>query len=112
MGVISCQPVGADVPRSPRQLVRTAVGLAVVAPAIGLLVLAFTMMQDGGASGVFAGLFVAALAFGLLAVALGMTYAPVSIAKLLGNDEEQSSEPADDRTNGHGSPQTGREEEP
>jgi hypothetical protein len=91
------------VSRSPRELVRTAVGLAFVAPAIGLLVLAVTLMMDGGASGVFAGLFVALLALVLLAGALGMTYAPVSIAKLLEDDEEPASE-AGVGTNGNQRP--------
>ena len=92
MGVLSWQLLAALVPRSSREIVRSAVGLAVVAPAVGLLVLAVTLMRSGGASGVLAGFFVGLLAFGLLAVALGMTYAPVSIAKLLEDDEADARE--------------------
>lgn len=101
MGVLSRQLLAWRVPRSSREIVRSAVGLAVVLPAIGLLVLAGVMMADGGASGVLAGLFVAALAIGLLLVALGMTYAPVSIAKLLEDEEDEHESPAEPGTNGH-----------
>lgn len=78
---------------SSRKIVRTAVGLAVVAPALGLLVLAVIFARDGGARGALAGLVVGLLALGLLGVALMMTYAPVTIAKLLRRSQEEEATP-------------------
>ncbi len=86
---------------SSRQLVRSLVGLAVVAPAVALLGLAVAMAWGGGASGVFAGVVVAGLALLLLGGAFVMTHAPVSIANLLGDESEADRSEGD--PNGQGS---------
>lgn len=104
VGLLTPGALPVRVPRSSREIVRTAVGLAVVAPAIGLLVLAVMLMRDGGASGVFAGLFVGLLAVGLLAVSLMMTYAPVSIANLLDDEDETSEDETDGAPGVNGGP--------
>lgn len=93
-------------PRSPRRIVRSAVGLAAIAPAVGLLVLAAALMMSGGFSGVLAGAVVTVIAVALLGAALLMTHAPVSIRNLL----ERTAKKRDDRSldagsNGHGSAQ-------
>lgn len=77
---------------TPRRLVRSAVGLAAVAPAVGLIVLAIVLLVSGGFGGILAGIVVAGLAVALLAVALMMTHAPVSIAKLLRRTDEAREE--------------------
>jgi len=97
VGLLTLVPLRSGVPRSSREIVRTAVGLAALAPAGGLFVLAVILMRDGGA-GVFAGLFVGLLAVGLLAVAFMMTYAPVTIGNLLGDDGDD--EPPQPDTDG------------
>lgn len=99
MGVLTLEHLAPAVTGSARQWVRRAVGLAVVAPAVGLIVLAVMLFRSGGASGVGAGLFVALLGLGLLAGALMMTHAPVTIANLLEDDEEEADQPG---TNGTG----------
>jgi len=86
-----------------RQLVRKAVGLAAVAPGLALLVLAVFLFANGGLSGVLAGCLVGALGLVMMAVALMATHAPVSISKLLGDDD--ADEPREDPQpgpNGHG----------
>lgn len=91
---------------SPRQIVRSAVGLAAVAPAIGLIVLAVALVMSGGFSGVLAGVVVAGIAALLLAAALLMTHAPVTISNLLQRtDEERDKRGEPVRTNGHGPPE-------
>lgn len=86
---------------SPRQLVRSAVGLAVVAPALALIGLAIALMVSGGASGFLAGLVVVALAVVVLGAALVMTHAPVSIANLLERTDEARRERGQPGANGH-----------
>lgn len=90
---------------SPRQLVRNAVGLAAVAPAIGLMVLAIALMAGGGFSGFLAGAVVAGLAVLVLGAALVMTHAPVSIKGLLDRTDEARQERSQGGSNGHGRPE-------
>ncbi len=87
---------------------RSAVGLAAVAPAVGLIVLAVALVTSGGASGVLAGLVVAGIAVLLLGAALLMTHAPVTISNLLQRTDETRDargEPVEGATNGHGPPE-------
>lgn len=89
--------------RSPREIVRSAVGLAAIAPALGLLVLAAALVLDGGFSGLLAGIVVAGLALVLIGFAFVMTYAPVTIKKLLDRTEKARKERGETGgTNGHG----------
>lgn len=74
---------------SSRQLVRSAVGLAALAPAIALVLLAVMMIRSGGFGGLLAGLLVLAIAAFLLFVALMATHAPVSIAWMLKRTDEE-----------------------
>lgn len=68
---------------SSREWVRRAVGLAALAPAAGLLVLAVILAVDGGVAGLLAAVVVASIALLLVGFAFAMTYAPVTIHKLL-----------------------------
>lgn len=97
------------VAKSPREIVKTAVGIAALVPAIGLLVLAFSLMTSGGVGGVLAGGLVGLIAVGLLVAAFLWTYAPVSIRRYLEDTEAKrrgpNGEPADPegrQENGHG----------
>lgn len=97
------------VAKSPRQIVKTAVGIAAVVPAIGLLVLAVSLVLSGGLGGFLAGVLVGVIAVGLLAAAFLWTYAPVSIRRFLKDTEAKrqgtNGQPpgTDDRQdNGHG----------
>lgn len=90
-------------PASPRRIVRSAVGLAAVAPAVGLIILAVALMLDGGFGGFLAGLVVAGIAVALLVAGLVMTYAPVSIARLLGGPPESAGSDEAGGSDGHGS---------
>lgn len=85
---------------SSRQLVRNAVGLAVVAPAVALLGLAVSLAVGGGLSGLLAGAVVAFLACLILGAAFVMTHAPVSVSNLL-SDEVASEDEQGGGTNGH-----------
>lgn len=90
---------------SARRLVRTSVGIAAVVPALGLLVLAVSMVLSGGFGGVLAGLTVGVIALALLGAAFVMTHAPVSIAAYLRRTEQEDEPEAQQRTdgsNGHG----------
>lgn len=86
------------VARSPREIVKTAVGIAAVVPAIGLLVLAVSLVLSGGLGGFLAGILVGLIALALLAAAFLWTYAPVSIRRFLEDTEAKRQ-----GTNGHGS---------
>lgn len=88
--------------RSSRDVVRSAVGLAVVAPAAGLGVLAVMLVLDGGTSGVLAGLFVGLIALALLVGALMMTHAPVTIANLLEGSKDEGESSSGGRNGGPG----------
>ncbi len=105
----------AFVAKSPREIVKTAVGIAAVVPAIGLLVLAVSLVVSGGFGGVLAGGLVALIAVALLVAAFLWTYAPVSIRRYLEDTEAkrqasagegQQVEPVEgpdgSQTNGHG----------
>lgn len=94
--------------RTPREWVRTAVGIASVAPALGLLVLAGVLVAKGGLGGLLGGIVVAGVAFLLMAIALGMTHAPVSIAGMLRRTDEERAERDRPRERGDGvDPETG-----
>lgn len=97
------------VAKSPREIVKTAVGIAAVVPAIGLLVLAVSLVLSGGLGGFLAGVLVGLIALGLLATAFLWTYAPVSIRRFLKDTEAkrqgpdgQASGPEDRQDNGQG----------
>ncbi len=80
-------PLPGLVAKSPREVVKTAVGIAAVVPAIGLLVLAVSLALSGGFGGVLAGILVGLIAVALLAAAFLWTYAPVSIRRFLEDTE-------------------------
>ena len=77
-----------------------------VLPALALLVLAVFLVRSGGFGGVLAGLVVAGLALGILAVAVLMTHAPVTIHNILTRSKEdklpaEPETPQDRSSNGH-----------
>lgn len=92
-------------PLSARLLVRRAVGFAALAPGIALGVLSVLLIARGDFAGVFAGFVVGALAIALSLVALLMTNAPVSIARMLRRtDDERERRDAQGRDPQNGGP--------
>lgn len=89
--------------KSPREIVKTAVGIAAVVPAIALGVLSVTMMASGGFGGVLAGGLVALIAIALLVAAFMWTYAPVSIRRYLEDTEAKRQAPPGQANGSEGS---------
>ena len=79
---------------SARMLVRKAVAIAALAPAIALLVLAFVLFRSGGFGGFLGGLVVVAIAMALFGVAFMASQAPVSIHWMLQRTERERADRA------------------